>query len=196
LLSNGQDTQVSLCNALTGLRVGSRVVAVFPIKPATASAKKTSVVLLVDIKNIFLPHATGSNQPAAAGIPFAVHVASGEPGVTFPSNQAAPSEFKKYTSIKGAGEVVKKGENVKVHYKLYLWNDAHTKVEASWGSDPLSVTVGSGTIEGFAKAIEGETVGSQVVAVIPPALGYKDKANQAIPANSTLVFVIDILGKY
>jgi len=196
LLSNGQDTQVSLCNALTGLRVGSRIAAIFPLKPATANGKKTSAVLVVDLKNVFLPHATGSNQPAVSGIPFAVHVASGEPGLTFPSNQAAPKDYKEYTSIKGAGEVVKTGDNVKVHYKLYIWEDAHTKVEASWGSDPLNVTVGSGTIKGFADAIEGQTVGSQVVAVIPPALGYGNKANGAIAANSTLVFVIDILGKY
>ena len=196
LLANGQDTQVSLCDALTGVRVGSRIAAIYPINPAAGSSKKTSVVLIVDLKNVFLPHATGSNQPAVSGIPFAVHVSSGEPGITFPSNQAAPKEFKEYTSIKGAGEVVKKGDKIKAHYKLFLWDANHTMIEKSWGSTPLDITVGTGTIEGFSKALEGQTVGSQVVAVIPPALGYGDKVNQAIPANSTLVFVIDILGKF
>jgi peptidylprolyl isomerase len=37
-------------------------------------------------------------------------------------------------------------------------------------------------------------VGSQVLAVIPPGDGYGDQASESIPANSTLVFVIDILG--
>ena len=29
--------------------------------------------------------------------------------------------------------------------------------------------------------------------VVPPSLGYGDQASGSIPANSTLVFVIDIL---
>ena len=43
-------------------------------------------------------------------------------------------------------------------------------------------------------ALTGQTVGSQIVAVIPPDQAYGDVANGPIPANSTLVFVVDILG--
>jgi peptidylprolyl isomerase len=196
MLAPNQSQSVSLCDALTGVRVGSRIAAVFPLKPATAGGKTTSVVLVVDLKSVFLPHATGANQPAVSGIPFAVHVASGEPGLTFPSNQSAPADFKEYTSIKGAGATLKKGDHIKVHYKLFVWDAAHPKIQSSWGSDPLDMTLGTGTIEGFGKALEGQTVGSQVVAVIPPALGYGANPPQGIPANATLVFVIDILGKY
>ncbi len=197
-LKENQSSEVNLCDALTGFRVGSRVAAVFPLKPATASAKVNSVVLIVDLKGIFLPHATGSNQPAASGVPVAVHVASGEPGLTFPSNQAAPAEFKQYTSIKGAGEVLKTGDHIKVHYKLFLWDSTHTMVEKSWGNAPFDTYVGKGNITGFSKALLGQTIGSQVVAVIPPDLAYgaNPPAGSSIPANATLVFVIDILGKY
>ena len=42
---------------------------------------------------------------------------------------------------------------------------------------------------------ESQYTGHQRVAVIPPEQGYKDKAQGAdIPANSTLVFSMDILG--
>jgi peptidylprolyl isomerase len=37
-------------------------------------------------------------------------------------------------------------------------------------------------------------VGSQIIAVLPPDQAYGDQASQTIPAGSTLVFVIDILG--
>jgi peptidylprolyl isomerase len=38
-------------------------------------------------------------------------------------------------------------------------------------------------------------VGSQVIAVIPPEFGYPEGTNPpAIPAGSTLIFVVDILG--
>ena len=47
---------------------------------------------------------------------------------------------------------------------------------------------------GFAEALEGKTVGSQVLAVIPPDQGYGDQGSGAVPGDATLVFVIDILG--
>jgi peptidylprolyl isomerase len=49
-------------------------------------------------------------------------------------------------------------------------------------------------IPGFAEALDGKTVGSQVLVVIPPDQGYGDQAQGPIPADSTLVFVVDILG--
>ena len=42
--------------------------------------------------------------------------------------------------------------------------------------------------------VQARKVGSQIVAVIPPSLGYGSQAQGTIPANSTLVFVVDILG--
>jgi peptidylprolyl isomerase len=50
-------------------------------------------------------------------------------------------------------------------------------------------------IQGFVQSLEGIKIGSQVVAVIPPELGYGDTAQGSIPAGSTLIFVIDVLGK-
>ena len=51
-------------------------------------------------------------------------------------------------------------------------------------------------IEGWQKGLVGQTVGSQVLLVIPPDQAYGDKEQGSIPANSTLVFVIDILAAY
>ena len=42
----------------------------------------------------------------------------------------------------------------------------------------------------------GQTVGSQVLMVIPSNLGYGNTAQGSIPANSTLIFVVDILAAY
>ena len=55
----------------------------------------------------------------------------------------------------------------------------------------LSMT---GIVPGLATALKGATVGSQILAVIPPSDGYGSTATGQIPANSTLVFVVDILG--
>ena len=53
-----------------------------------------------------------------------------------------------------------------------------------------------GVIEGWLEGLKGQKVGSEVLLVVPPSLGDGDQAQGEIPANSTLVFVVDILAKY
>jgi FKBP-type peptidyl-prolyl cis-trans isomerase len=60
-------------------------------------------------------------------------------------------------------------------------------------SEAASLTLDA-VVPGFAEALEGQTVGSQVMVVIPPDQGYGEEGQGAIPGGSTLVFVIDILG--
>jgi peptidylprolyl isomerase len=49
-------------------------------------------------------------------------------------------------------------------------------------------------IQGWSQGLTGVKIGSRVMLVIPPELGYGDQAREGIPANSTLVFVVDVLG--
>lgn len=51
-------------------------------------------------------------------------------------------------------------------------------------------------IAGWKQGLAGHTVGSQVLLVVPPDLGYGNKDSGKIPANSTLVFVVDILAAH
>jgi peptidylprolyl isomerase len=48
-------------------------------------------------------------------------------------------------------------------------------------------------ITGWQQGLAGQTVGSQVLLIVPPDLGYGANDNGSIPANSTLIFVVDIL---
>ena len=81
---------------------------------------------------------------------------------------------------------------VRVHYTGVVW-DEDEAFDTTWDGEPASLTL-DGVVPGFAQALEGQTVGSQVMVVVPPDQGYGDQAQGAIPADSTLVFVIDILG--
>ena len=44
------------------------------------------------------------------------------------------------------------------------------------------------------KTLEGAKVGSQIIAVIPPDMAYGATGQGSVPANATLVFIVDILG--
>jgi FKBP-type peptidyl-prolyl cis-trans isomerase len=48
-------------------------------------------------------------------------------------------------------------------------------------------------VKGWTQGLSGQSVGSQVLLIIPPDLGYGSTAQEKIPANSTLYFVVDIL---
>ncbi len=200
------------CKALGGVREGSRVVVYVPSKlghnnqgvPSLNIGKSDGIIFIFDIKKVYLPYAVGNAQSPKSGFPAVVRAADGRPGVTIQSSATPPTTTKDgqpaigvETLIEGAGQTVKQGDSIVLHYAGYLWSTGE-KFDSSWTSttgEPVSFTLTPGSlIPGFLDAIVGQKVGSQVVAVIPPNQGYKDVAQGSIPANSTLVFVIDILG--
>ncbi|GAA5197628.1 FKBP-type peptidyl-prolyl cis-trans isomerase [Microbacterium jejuense] len=152
-----------------------------------------SVVAVLDIRKVYLASATGALQfNSGFGLPSVVRAPGGRPGITIPSGTPAPEDLVIQTLIKGDGDEVTGDEPVRVHYTGVVWG-ADESFDSTWDGQAASVTLDS-VVPGFADAIKGQTVGSQVMVVIPPELGYKDQEKASIPANSTLVFVIDILG--
>jgi FK506-binding protein 2 len=92
---------------------------------------------------------------------------------------------------------IEAGDNVEMHYNGMLENG--TKFDSSYDrGQTFGVTnVGSGqVIEGWDIALINMKKGAKYKVTIPPALAYKDKEQSSIPANSTLVFdmeVVDII---
>jgi len=185
------------CDALTGVKEGSLVV--FANPKSEADPNGTTHVL--QLKKVYLPHANGAIQPLPTGLPSVVRAPkTGQPGLVAPSF-SAPKDFQKATLIKGAGEVVKTGDSITVHYVGWVWgSEIGAAFDSSWdsGNGPATFTLKSGDgglIPGFVKALEGETVGSQVIASMPAADGYGADGNGgSIPGGATLLFVVDILG--
>jgi len=184
-----------LCTALAGVREGSRIAILVPSEVAGTSSTgaPASQIWVFDIKKVFLPHAVGSEKPAANGMPAVVRDINGKPAVTMPGG-AEPTEYRKSVILEGSGDVVKKNQSVLVHYTGYLWDG--TTFDSSWDSGQAATfTVSeSSLIPGFVKTLQGEKVGSQVLAVIPADLAYGSTGQGSVPPNATLVFIVDILG--
>src|ERR1019366_1746039 len=153
--------------ALEGKKMGSRVLAVIP--PAQGYGK------------------TGNSQAGAA------------PTITIPKSGKPPAGLVTKTLIKGSGPVVAKGQTVVTQYVGEIWRTSKV-FDSSWSrGEPFGFTIGatpSQVITGWDKGLVGQTVGSRVMLVVPPADGYgKTGSTQAgIKGTDTLVVVVDILG--
>lgn len=197
-----QGNSPDFCKALTGVQVGSRVAVLLDPQAAHNSAgipalgidPEDGIVFVFDILDAFLPRAVGDARAAESGMPTVILAPQGQPGIQVPAEDA-PTDFRRTVLIEGSGEPIEIGDQVVVHYSGWTWEGE--QFDSSWDRiSPASFTISSNSlIEGFVQALDGVKVGSQVIAVIPPDLGYGDSAQGSIPPGSTLIFVIDVLGK-
>jgi peptidylprolyl isomerase len=187
------------CDALSGTKQGSLVVFALP----TSDEDPEGSLFVLEIKKVYLPHANGATNAPEAGFPAVVLAPkTRQPGLVQPSF-SAPKEFKRSTLITGKGDIVKIGDSITVHYTGWVWSETiGDPFDSSWVQrdaqnpvTPATFTLNEeNLIKGFVKALDGIAVGSQVIAVMPPGDAYGEGGQGAIPANSTLIFVIDVLG--
>lgn len=188
-----------LADMLRCATAGSRIVGAVPFSgftPEAASniglAEGQSAAVVIDLNTVYPARADGVPQAVGSShLPSVVLAPDGRPGIIVPSS-TPPTELAVEVLKKGAGPVVDAGATVRVHYTGVTWADG-TVFDSSWEKGASAAFSLDQIVPGLATALEGQTVGSQVLAVIPPDLGYGDQASGSIPAGSTLIFVVDIL---
>ncbi|MBC7741904.1 MAG: FKBP-type peptidyl-prolyl cis-trans isomerase [Bdellovibrionaceae bacterium] len=91
----------------------------------------------------------------------------------------------------GTGPMPKKEDNVKCHYTGTLIDG--TKFDSSVDrGQPAEFPVG-GVIPGWTEALQMMKVGSKYKLFIPPELAYGPAGRPGIPANSALIFEVELL---
>lgn len=167
--------------------VGSRVVVAVP-----GTDQEPATVRVFDVTGTQPGMATGEKQKAVDGMPTVDVAESGAPAVTIPSGPP-PAATEVAVLKKGAGTVVAPGDSVMVHYAGVRWSTGAV-FDSSWSKGTPTVLVTTDAIAGYREALEGQTVGSQVLVVIPPESAYGDgEINEDDLTGETLVFVVDIL---
>ncbi|HVB14263.1 MAG TPA: FKBP-type peptidyl-prolyl cis-trans isomerase [Candidatus Dormibacteraeota bacterium] len=96
----------------------------------------------------------------------------------------------------GTGKTAKVGDKINVNYTGTLPDgtvfDSSSKDNSG---KPISFTLSdSNVIAGWVEGIAGMKVGGTRELVIPAALGYKCQAQGSIPADSTLIFTVQLVG--
>ncbi|MEU9074692.1 FKBP-type peptidyl-prolyl cis-trans isomerase [Kitasatospora sp. NPDC004745] len=118
-----------------------------------------------------------------------------KPEIDFPVGDA-PTELTIRDIVVGDGEEAKPGQVVKVHYVGVTFATGE-EFDASWNrGSAFQFPLGGGrVIKGWDQGVVGMKVGGRRELVIPPHLAYGNQSpTPAIPAGSTLIFVVDLLG--
>jgi len=194
--------------ALVGQKLGSRVLAVIPPKDAFGSTGNSqegigasdTLVFVVDMDSTFATAGvSGAQASAGAGLPTVTPPAANStagPTIKVATSTSPPKTLQVKPLIKGNGAVVKKGQDLAVQYTGVIWRTGKVFDSSYSRKTPLTTVIGEGqVIKGWDTGLVGQTVGSRVLLVIPPAEGYgKTGASTAgIKGTDTLVFVVDIL---
>jgi FKBP-type peptidyl-prolyl cis-trans isomerase len=162
-------------------------------------APNDTVVFVIDLIKTFTntDGVTGAQTSNGGGtLPTVTAGAAGKgPTITIPKT-AAPKTLQVKTLVKGTGPVVKKGNYIVVQYTGVNYRTGKV-FDSSWSrSEPWATEIGEGqVIKGWDTGLVGQTVGSRVLLVIPPADGYgkTGSSSAGIKGTDTLVFAIDIL---
>jgi FKBP-type peptidyl-prolyl cis-trans isomerase len=204
-----------LSTAMTGKTVGSRVLVVVPPKDGFGSSGNseagitatTTLVFVIDVLKAYpgTEGASGSTVAHGGGdLPTVTEpTASGTaPTVTMPASSVKPPKtLQVQTLIKGSGAKVVAGDYVVAQYVGYIWRTGKV-FDSSWSrKTPFGFEIGANpaqVISGWDTGLEGQTVGSRVLLVIPPSDGYGSSgaSSAGITGTDTLVFVVDIIDAY
>lgn len=190
--------------ALTGVQAGERsLVAIAPADgfagqgddEETGVREDDTLLLYLEVHEVRTPLARAEGTPVEPpeGLPTVELDDVGAPRIDVPEGEP-PGELVAQVLIQGGGPVVEAGQQITVHYTGVLWDSAQ-QFDSSWDrGTPATFAIGvDDVIDGWDEGLVGQTVGSQVLLVIPPAQAYGDSGQGPIPPGATLVFVVDIL---
>ncbi|GAA3649773.1 hypothetical protein GCM10022224_010690 [Nonomuraea antimicrobica] len=188
--------------ALTGRRVGSRVIAAIPpadgfgAHPPKGVGAEDELFYVVDILGT---HHKGVSVEAGADTLAGVRIEGGaEPALSVPE-AAPPAQFTAKVLSRGDGHRARAGQLVVTQYEGAVWSRRRV-FEATWSTGgPKAFRLGDGSvIKGWDKALVGVPVGSRVAMIVPPAYGYGPAGHAAygIKGSDTLVFVVDLIAAY
>ena len=152
---------------------------------------------LIGLASLLLLAACGQGQPPADD--------SATTTQQKPNASAEPVELVPgltyVTTRNGSGRMAVPGDLAEVHYTGWLFdanaeNNRGDKFDSSVDrGSPFTFPLGAGrVISGWDQGVAGMLIGEKRVLTIAPELAYGARDRGPIPANSTLIFDVELLG--
>ncbi|MGI5186602.1 FKBP-type peptidyl-prolyl cis-trans isomerase [Promicromonospora sp. CA-289599] len=173
-----------LFESLEGKRVGARLMLM-------EEQDGVPVLLVVDVLPVRASGAAG--EAPGKNLPQVRLDDLGAPTVRVPRGVEPPSELVVHPLIRGSGQQIRAGQILTVEFTAVRWSDGAV-VDTTWAEDtpPQSAEIGIGRlVEGWDQGLLEQTVGSQIMLVVPPQAGHANTKSRL--AGETVVYVVDIL---
>jgi peptidylprolyl isomerase len=193
--------------ALTGKKTGSRIL--FSVPPTWGYGTQgneqagikgdDTLVFVVDVQDTFNAKSSAKGTQVAqdaTDLPKVGTNTDGKaPSIEIPKADAPKKLVANYV-IEGGGATVAADDSVLVQYKGVQWGNGK-EFDSTYGRGQLTSFSLEQVVKGWSQGLTGKKVGSRVLIVIPPELGYGDNPPQGsgIEKGATLVFTVDILAK-
>jgi hypothetical protein len=150
----------------------------------------------------FTPHAQSfssavvhiaSNDPAHPSYNFTVQ-GIGLDIYVFTDSGGTATGLKAQITQSGTGTLATlNGERIRMTYDGYLTDDTLFDSSTLHPPGTFDFTLGAGqVIQGWDQGLQNMHIGEKRLLIIPPSLGYGNTANGSIPANSTLIFEVQL----
>ncbi|NUP23268.1 MAG: FKBP-type peptidyl-prolyl cis-trans isomerase [Streptomyces sp.] len=193
--------------ALPGKKVDSRVQMAIPPtwgygeqgEPRAGIKGTDTLVFVVDIQDTFNTKSSAKGSDVAqdnVDLPKVGTNTDGKaPSLEVPKTDPPKKLVANYV-IEGDGDEVTAENEVLVQYKGVQWATGK-EFDSSYANKQLVSFPLAKVVKGWSQGLTGKKVGSRVLIVIPPDLGYGDNPPQGsgIAKGATLVFSVDILAK-
>jgi peptidylprolyl isomerase len=185
--------------AILGQPLGSRIAVTAPAaevfgeggNPQMDIGNEDSIVIVLDLMAMFKPPVP--KDVTASRMPKIVEEKGNVVSLDFTGlpEPKADANLLRYVVKEGDGEKLTATSTVTADY-LGMVYKGKKPFDESFSAEPAEFSL-TEVVQGWTYGLEGLKVGSRVLLQIPPALGYGAQAQDAIPANSSLYFVIDIV---
>ncbi|MFG2122278.1 FKBP-type peptidyl-prolyl cis-trans isomerase [Streptomyces sp. NPDC048710] len=194
--------------AIAGKKVGSRIELAVPPElgygksgnPQAGIKGTDTLVFVIDLMDSFNSKSSAHGKPVPqndAALPKVGTNTDGKaPEITVPKSEPPKKLVSTYV-LEGDGDEIKANQTILCQFKAVVWDSGKT-FQQTYGSGRLSqfsLEQMQQAVKGLAEGLTGKKVGSRVLVVIPPELGYGDNppSGGVVKKGSTLVFSVDIL---
>ena len=186
-------TNSAYYQVIKGQRLNTTIA--FGVNDSNSSGTSYIMALTLVSKSKALTRAEGTKvSDVPSDLPKVTLASNGKPSIDL-NGYKPTGQLVSQTLIKGSGAAVKSNQTVQVKYTGWTLDTSGKlfQFDSSWTKDQSTSFSLDSVVTGWKTGLTGQTIGSQVLLVIPPSEGYGSKASGKIPADSTLYFVVDIL---